>query len=65
MQPIFVLLDSVLIAVSVPSLLVRMTLYIFEPSANKYISELGSSAAQRSGRTMVLICFLMVFHSAI
>jgi len=30
-----------------------MTLYIFESSAYKYISELGSSAAQSSGRSFM------------
>ena len=32
-----------------------MTLYIFESSAYKYISELGSSAAQSSGRSFMYI----------
>jgi len=32
-----------------------MTLFIFESSAYKYISELGSSAAQSSGRSFMYI----------
>ena len=36
-------------------MLLLMTLYIFESSAYKYISELGSSAAQSSGRSFMYI----------